>query len=69
VLWIAAQDDAVLHLERSRDQFDRLPAGGAFVTVLDTSHVGLSWSDAVAGLLGQWAQNPGSVTTGELAPE
>ena len=42
--------------------------GGAFVTLLDTSHVGLSWSDRVAELLVSWALDPASVDSGELSP-
>ncbi len=65
-LWVAAEQDALLDLDESRAQFERMPGGGAFVTVRDTSHVGLSWSDAVAGLLAQWATDPDSVESGVL---
>ena len=67
-LWVAAERDVLLDLERSRAQFERMPGGGAFVTVLDTSHVGLSWSDAVAALLARWALEPQTVQSGTLAP-
>ena len=68
VLWLAAEHDAVLDLAASRAQFDRLAGGGAFVTVLGTSHVGLSWSDPVAGVLATWAVDPTAVVTSELSP-
>ena len=67
-LWIAGEHDAVLDLERSRAQFERLPGGGAFVEVLDTSHIGLSWSAGVAELLARWATSPELVLSGEIDP-
>lgn len=65
-LWIAAERDALLDLEESRAQFERMPGGGAFVVAQDTSHVGLSWSDPVAELLARWATEPSSVESGTL---
>ncbi|MBH24068.1 MAG: hypothetical protein CMH57_06385 [Myxococcales bacterium] len=61
VLWVAAEQDALLDLEASRREFERFPGGGAFVTVRETSHIGLSWSDAVAGLMVDWLSQPEQV--------
>lgn len=68
LLWIAASDDALLDLEQSREQFLRVPGGGAFVEVTDTSHVGLSWSDAVAELVARWSLDPTQVSSGTIDP-
>jgi alpha-beta hydrolase superfamily lysophospholipase len=43
-LWIAAREDALLNLEASQAEFDRIPGGVDFV-VVDASHVGVSWLD------------------------
>ena len=68
LLWVAAREDALLDLDESRRQFERAPGGGAFIEVAGTSHVGLSWSDAVAELLARWSIDPGQVSSGTLEP-
>lgn len=47
-VWYAAEQDALMDLERSRLEFERLPRGASFVTVQDTSHIGLAWSASVS---------------------
>lgn len=58
-LWIAAREDALLELAPSRDQFQRMPGGGRFVVVENTSHVGLSWSAEVASQIADWIVEAG----------
>lgn len=69
VLWVAAEEDALLDLETQRRESDRLPEGSRFVVVEDTSHVGLGWSDGVAELLADWATDPESVAAQSIAPQ
>ncbi len=47
-LWIAARHDALLGLEPSRREYERLPQGAGFVVIDDASHVGVSWSPVTA---------------------
>ncbi len=68
VLWVAAQEDALLEFETQYQQFQQLPDGSRFV-VEDTSHIGLGWSDGVAELLSSWATEPESVTVETIAPQ
>lgn len=68
ILWVAAEADALLDLETQREQFERLPAGGKFVVVRDTSHIGLGWSDGVAQLMASWATDPGTVVENQIEP-
>lgn len=67
-LWIAAEEDAVLDLDLSEQQHARMPGGGPFVIAAQTSHIGLAWSDSVAGVLAQWALDPDSVQGGIIQP-
>ncbi len=67
-LWVAGQEDAMLDLEASRSEFERLPGGMAFVEVVDTSHVGVSWSAGVAEVLADFAHDVGSVRSGVIEP-
>jgi alpha-beta hydrolase superfamily lysophospholipase len=57
-LWVQGDSDALFELEASRAEFSRLPGGRAFVVVEQTSHVGVIWSDTVAGLLADFAVDP-----------
>jgi alpha-beta hydrolase superfamily lysophospholipase len=57
-LWVQGEADALFDLEASKAEFARLPGGRAFVTVDQTSHVGVIWSDSVAGLLAGFALDP-----------
>ncbi len=68
VLWVAAQRDALLELEASREQFDRLANPGAFVEVRETSHVGVSWSDPVAEVMAEFAFDPGGMSDRIIDP-
>jgi alpha-beta hydrolase superfamily lysophospholipase len=54
-LWVAAEDDALMDLEASREVYARIPGGAGFVTVRDTSHVGIIWSAQVGQLLATFA--------------
>ena len=67
-LWVAGERDALLDVELSRQEFDRMPGGQAFVTVADTSHVGVTWSRAVGQLCAAFARDPASVTSQTLQP-
>ncbi|MCH9686526.1 MAG: alpha/beta hydrolase [Deltaproteobacteria bacterium] len=58
VLWIAGERDALLDLDESREEFQRLGTPGEFVVVRDTSHVGVSWSDRVAEVMAEFAFDP-----------
>lgn len=68
-LWIAGRADALFDLERSRAQLDAMPGGGPFVEVLDTSHIGLTWSPNVARELARWALAPETVNSAVIEPE
>ncbi|MFT5681676.1 MAG: alpha-beta hydrolase superfamily lysophospholipase [Myxococcota bacterium] len=67
-LWVAGQKDAMLDLAKSEDEFGKMPGGVAFVEVEDTSHVGVTWSDGVAGILADFALDPEQVTSGIITP-
>jgi alpha-beta hydrolase superfamily lysophospholipase len=67
-LWIAGEQDALLDTETSRAEFERMPGAAAFVTVRDTSHVGVTWSDGVARASAAFAKEPASVSTGTIEP-
>ncbi|MGH1344624.1 MAG: alpha/beta hydrolase [Nannocystales bacterium] len=67
-LWVAGEEDALLDVEESRGEFDRMPGGTAFVTVTDTSHVGVTWSRGVAQLCARFAKDPSSVEGGTIEP-
>lgn len=55
LLVVAATDDALLDPELTAREAERAP-DVTFVEVGDTSHVGLAWSDEVAGLLADFAR-------------
>lgn len=57
-LWMAADQDALLDLETSYSEYERLPAGAGFITVRNTSHVGITWSAEVARRIAQFAFEP-----------
>lgn len=67
-LWVAAEHDALLDLQASKDEYARMPGGVGFVTVKDTSHVGLIWSQSVAELLARFAKDPRTAYDGTLTP-
>jgi pimeloyl-ACP methyl ester carboxylesterase len=67
-LWVAAELDTLFDLDLAREELALYPGGGVFVTVRNTSHVGLIWSDAVAAMLAQWVTDPDSVRPGYIAP-
>ncbi len=48
VLWIAGEKDELFDIEICRQQHARAKAGGEFVVIENTSHLGLQWSDEVA---------------------
>ncbi len=52
----------------SRDEFEKLPGGAAFVTVADTSHVGVTWSRGVAQACAEVAKDVASVGSGTIEP-
>jgi len=54
LLFLAAEEDALLDPDVSAEEFARAPGGGVFEVVEGTSHVGLSWSAEVAGRLAGW---------------
>ena len=57
-LWVAAEHDALLDLDISRQEFSRLANPQAFVEVRNTSHIGVSWSDDVAAVMADFAFDP-----------
>jgi len=65
-LWVAGERDALLDLDASREEFEKMPGGMAFVTVADTSHVGVSWSSGVAQVGAAFAKDPSSVRSGVI---
>lgn len=67
-LWVAGDRDALLDVDGSRSEFARMPGGAAFVTVRDTSHVGVTWSQGVARVSATFARDPTSVSSGLLDP-
>ncbi len=67
-LWVAGTEDVMLDLEVSREEFQRLPGGQAFLTVRDTSHVGVSWSPAVAAWVAQFILDPSGVDSQTISP-
>ena len=67
ILWVAAEDDALLELEVQRQEFEKMPGGGAFVVFEETSHVGLAWSVGVGETVGRWC-NGEAVEGGNVAP-
>ncbi len=67
-LWVAAEQDMLYDVDLSREELERYPGGGAFVTVLNTSHVGMTWSYAVADMLARWVADPNSVSPGDMEP-
>ncbi len=67
-LWVAGREDTMLDLEASRAEFERMPGATAFVEVEDTSHVGLTWSDGVAGALAAFAHDPEAASSGVIEP-
>lgn len=54
LLFLAAEQDHLLDPDISRAQAERAAGAVTFVEVADTSHVGLSWSDEVAGEMAGW---------------
>ncbi len=67
-LWVAGDEDALLDLETSREEFARMPGGAAFLSVQGTSHVGVTWSAGVARRCAEFAKDPSSVSTGSIEP-
>jgi len=67
-LWVAGEEDALLDVDGSRGEFERMPGGSAFVTVSETSHVGVTWSSGVAQVCAEFAKDPGTVSSGTIAP-
>lgn len=67
-LWVAGEDDALLDVDGSRGEFDKMPGGAAFVTVADTSHVGVTWSSGVARVCAGFAKDAGSIGSGTIEP-
>lgn len=67
-LWVAGQEDALLDVEGSRDEFERMPGGAAFVVVSETSHVGVTWSSGVAQVCAEFAKDPESIASGTIEP-
>ncbi len=67
-LWVAGDRDALVDVDTSRSEFERMPGGAAFVTVRDTSHVGVTWSRAVARASATFAVDATSVSSGVLEP-
>lgn len=67
-LWIAGDEDALLGVEASREEFERMPGGAAFVSVIGTSHVGVTWSAGVARRCAAFAKDPSNVQTGSIEP-
>ncbi len=67
-LWVAGDQDALLDLQLSREEFDRMPGGAAFVSVNDTTHVGVTWSAGVARQCAAFAIDPSSVRSGSIDP-
>ena len=68
-LWIAGERDALLDLERSRPEHAKLPGRAGFVTVRDTSHVGVSWSPRVAELMASFAKDTAAAVPPVVDPE
>lgn len=68
-LWITGDRDSLLDPDQSREEFDRMPGGQAFITVADTSHVGVTWSVEVARQVAAFAVDPANVTSGTIQPE
>lgn len=66
-LYIAADGDALLDVAISMSEHARAPGGGSFVVVNDTSHIGLAWSDGVAGTMADWAKGD-AVESGNIDP-
>ncbi|GEM_PF-1631513 len=67
-LWVLGEDDALFDPELSRREHARMPGAVAFVTVRETSHVGLSWSAGVGQLLAEFAHDPSAVEDGSIDP-
>ena len=67
-LWVAGDLDALLDLELSKEEFEKMPGGSAFLTVEDTSHVGVTWSVGVARQCAAFAKDPTSVVSGTVSP-
>ena len=67
-LWVAGDRDALLEVDASRSEFERMPGGAAFLTVRDTSHVGVTWSEGVARVSATFASDPASISSGVLEP-
>lgn len=65
-LWVAAEHDGLLDLAASRREYARIPGGAGFVTVRETSHVGVTWSRPVARLLARFVR--GAEVEGEVGP-
>ncbi len=57
-LWIAAENDALLDLNASRQEYQRIPGGKGFVVASDTSHVGVIWSIPVAKRMAEFIRAP-----------
>lgn len=66
-LWVAGENDALLDLEVSKEEFERMPGGSAFLTVEDTSHVGVTWSVGVARQCAAFAKDPTTVVSGRIS--
>lgn len=60
-LWVAADQDTLFDVERSRTESAGFPGPRAFVVVRETSHIGLTWSRAVGALMARWMRMPGTV--------
>lgn len=67
-LWVAGDQDALLDLERSQSEYERMPGRAGFVTVRETSHVGVSGSDKVAKVVAASAAEPGPPLPATLEP-
>jgi alpha-beta hydrolase superfamily lysophospholipase len=57
-LWVQGDSDALFDAAASREEFARFPGRRGFVTVSETSHVGVIWSDAVSAVLAGFASDP-----------
>lgn len=66
-LYVAGAQDTLFDMARSMAEHERAPGGGSFVIVDETSHIGLAWSDGVAGVLAAWAKGD-PVPSGTVDP-
>jgi pimeloyl-ACP methyl ester carboxylesterase len=64
VMFIAAEKDELFNLEECRRQHRKASAGGPFVVIENTSHLGLGFSDKVCETLSKWFSDPDSSSNG-----